>query len=52
MSEVGVFILPFLTLDWLPLSHEVTAPLKAFSLSPSNPSILEEEPPLSLAPGY
>lgn len=44
MSEVGVFILLLLTLDWLPLSHEVTGPLEEFSLSPSNPSILEEEP--------
>lgn len=44
VSEVGVFLLSFLTLGWLPLSHEVTAPLKEFCLSPSNPSILEEEP--------
>lgn len=43
VSEVGVFLLSFLTLGWLPLSHEVTAPLKEFCLSPSNPSILEEE---------
>lgn len=30
VSEGWVFLLSFLTLGWLPLSHEVTAPLKGY----------------------